>query len=256
MNIYQILNQDLREFNSAKLIESEEVIDKSTPVTETESVDEIKKLEDRIGELRIALEDDTLSEDEKEAIIKEISELEIKLDECNVKECNNPIPEGDETTEPEEVTVDMNTEEHPVEEVVTDEVSEEAPEDEECKDKDCISEAKDIISNLINSEEELSMDSVKECLLKVSTLLDKHSEHSDEDEDNEDSEEFEECEIKSYRITRVSPKFSAYMIEAETKDGLRYITGKNYSKDEKTLDEAEITDNKDKATDRFRSLLK
>ena len=251
MNIYQILNQDLREFNSKKLIESEEVIDKSTPVTETESVDEIKKLEDRIGELRITLEDGTLSDDEKESILKELSELETKLDECNVKECNK---NECDTKECDTKECDAKVKECDAKDCKKSiPEGDESPEDEECDDKDCISEAKEVISNLINSEE-LSMDSVKECLLKISTLLDKYS---DEDEDDDyDSEELEECEIKSYRITRVSPKFDAYMIEAETKDGLRYITGKNYNKDEKTLDEAEITDNKDKATDRFRSLLK
>ena len=46
------------------------------------------------------------------------------------------------------------------------------------------------------------------------------------------------------------------MIEAQTKDGLTYITGKNWNEEELTLDEAEITNDRTQATDRFKSLLK
>ena len=46
------------------------------------------------------------------------------------------------------------------------------------------------------------------------------------------------------------------MLEAQTKDGLKYIIGKNFNETEKTLDEAEILDNKKDASNKFRSLLK
>lgn len=71
-----------------------------------------------------------------------------------------------------------------------------------------------------------------------------------------ESENLEECEISSYKITRIAPNTGAYMIEAQTKDGLKYIIGKNFNEAEKTLDEAEILDNKVEASNKFRSLLK
>lgn len=69
-------------------------------------------------------------------------------------------------------------------------------------------------------------------------------------------EEFEECEITSYKITRIAPKYNAYMLEAQTKDGLKYITGKNFNETDKTLDEAEIANSKLEASNRFKSFLK
>ena len=50
--------------------------------------------------------------------------------------------------------------------------------------------------------------------------------------------------------------FGAVMIEAQTKDGLKYITGKNFNESTKTLDEAEIVSDKVSASNRFKSLLK
>lgn len=69
-------------------------------------------------------------------------------------------------------------------------------------------------------------------------------------------EEFEECEITSYNITRIAPKSNTYMIEAQTKDGLVYITGKNFDKETNLLDEAEISNNKTDASNRFKKLMK
>lgn len=74
--------------------------------------------------------------------------------------------------------------------------------------------------------------------------------------DIKDSEELTECEVKAFRVTRKSPKFNAYMIEAETKEGMVYITGKNFNEETKVLEEAEQTDNKGIAAERFKSLLK
>ena len=71
-----------------------------------------------------------------------------------------------------------------------------------------------------------------------------------------DGEPLEECEISSYKVTRIAPNSNAYMLEAQTKDGLKYIIGKNFNETEKTLDEAEILDNKKDASNKFRSLLK
>lgn len=71
-----------------------------------------------------------------------------------------------------------------------------------------------------------------------------------------EEEPLEECEITSFRVTRIAPKFGAVMIEAQTKDGLKYITGKNFNESEKTLDEAEIATDKAEASNRFKSLLK
>lgn len=75
-------------------------------------------------------------------------------------------------------------------------------------------------------------------------------------ESEEAKEELQECEISSYKVTRIAPNTNAYMIEAQTKEGLKYIIGKNFNESEKTLEEAEILDNKVEASNKFRGLLK
>ena len=55
-----------------------------------------KEIEDRIGELRLAIEDGAISDDEKEAVRKEISELENKLNE-NTSLKRGKLEEGEDT---------------------------------------------------------------------------------------------------------------------------------------------------------------
>lgn len=103
-----------------------------------------------------------------------------------------------------------------------------------------------VISRIAATDEELA-NKVRELLAK---------EPKEEVEEVIEEEPFEECEIASYKVTRIAPKANAYMLEAQTKDGLKYIIGKNFNETEKTLDEAEILDNKIDASNKFRSLLK
>lgn len=58
--------------------------------------DKKKEIEDRIAELKLALEDEAISEDEKEDVKKEISDLENSLNECSSKENLNEDDSDDE----------------------------------------------------------------------------------------------------------------------------------------------------------------
>lgn len=60
------------------------------------SEDKKKEIEDRIAELKLALEDEAISEDEKEEVKKEISDLENSLNECSSKENLNEDDSDDE----------------------------------------------------------------------------------------------------------------------------------------------------------------
>lgn len=79
------------------------------------------------------------------------------------------------------------------------------------------------------------------------------------DSDNEEvieEEPLEECEVKSFNILRMSPKGSLYMIEADKVDNSRvFIVGRNFDSKTNMLDEAEIFNDKDKATSKFRDIL-
>lgn len=75
-----------KKYNKENKIEEEVTIDTPTQgdldkdEANTKASDK-KKIEDRIGELRLAIEDEAISDDEREAVEKEISELEDSLNE-------------------------------------------------------------------------------------------------------------------------------------------------------------------------------
>lgn len=74
--------------------------------------------------------------------------------------------------------------------------------------------------------------------------------------DVEDSEELQECEVRSFRITRVSPSSGIYMIEADnSKNERSYIVGKNFNIKTNTLDEAEMFSDRSKANNKFKEML-
>ena len=163
----------------------------------------------------------------------------------NVEENQEPV------TEIEAPEVEAEPTEDIIEEGCSDEDKKEK-ESEEIKESETEEEIGEdvinsIVSKLAGEDEELAA--------KVKEIL---SKDSDEEESTEEipEEPFEECEISSYKVTRIAPKSNAYMLEAQTKDGLKYIIGKNFNETEKTLDEAEILDNKLDASNKFRSLLK
>ena len=116
------------------------------------------------------------------------------------------------------------------------------------------SEAEEIGEDVINSVVSKIAAEDAELADKIKEILSKDSEEPEIEEVTE--EPLEECEISSYKVTRIAPNSNAYMLEAQTKDGLKYIIGKNFNETEKTLDEAEILDNKKDASNKFRSLLK
>lgn len=71
-----------------------------------------------------------------------------------------------------------------------------------------------------------------------------------------DSEELKECEVRSFRITRISPSSGIYMIEADnSKNERSYIVGKNFNTKTNTLDEAEIFADRSKANNKFKEML-
>ena len=248
MNLYQTLNQDLREFRMKTLLENEEPKVEEV-VTETEVVGETEMSEDEIARQLVSLSDalETASEDEIPSIEQEINELKSKLDEI---EANREISPSDddivmEDSENEEGEV---TEEVPAEEIIEEVPAEETPveEPEAHEGKICLSvdEIKDCI-------EELSAED-KETLINLLTTTDEVEEVTEE---TPVEEEFHECEISNFKVVRVAPSASAYMIEAQTKEGIKFITGKNFDAEAKTLDEAEISDSKSDATNRFKDLL-
>lgn len=242
MNLYQTLNQDLREFRMKTLLENEETKVEEPIVNETEVVEETEMTEDDIARQLVSLSDalETASEDEIPAIEQEIKELEAKLNEISA---NRDLASSDdviEDSEDEEITEEVPE--------VTEEVSvEETPEVEEpTEEKVCLSvdEIKDIISELCDEDKE-----------KVREFLDSKEDDKASEDEVEEPEEFHECEISNYKVVRRAPSSNAYMIEAQTKEGIKFITGKNFNEETKTLDEAEISDSKSDATNRFKDLL-
>ena len=242
MNLYQVLNQDLRDFRLKKsLLESEENNQKVIESTEIESEED--ELASRLVGLTDALE--TASEDEVEGIKAEISEIQGKLNEISANK-DLEIPEEDPVitdSEDEPVVEDPVTEPTEVTEIVTEEVSDD-------KIKLPLEELKDLIEDLSDEDKEKLLGLLNEVKEDTET-----TEEPIEEVEEPINEDLHECEITNFKIVRVAPSVNAYMIEAQTKEGIKFITGKNFNQEEKTLDEAEISDSKSDASNRFKSLL-
>ena len=128
-----------------------------------------KQIEDKIGELRLAIEDGAISDDEKEDIKKELAELE------------NKLLEDDSIEKPEEES-----------------------EEDECEDKKEISDAKsfdEVIDLLIDDEEE-AIDGYNEAIEKLKELDEKEKEklmdmlYHIKDDEEEHIRELENKEIE------------------------------------------------------------
>lgn len=207
--------------------------------------------------------------------IKESTNVNITPDGAVNVSVDNAAPIVPEVIEPEvEVTDEVIEEGCSKKE---EEVKEGCSKDEEVKEG-CSKEVEETEdekkSITTESEEEIGKDVIdtvvaklsledEELANKVKELLSKEPEVEvpEEVEDTEVSEEIEEepleeCEITSYTVTRVAPTSKVYMLEAQTKDGLRFITGRNFDEKNKTLDEAEIADTKSAASERFRKLMR
>lgn len=273
MNLYQTLNQELRNDRVKKLIEAEEapvveepvvkevkpkVVEEVTPetteapaetevLTESEEADiaaaieteeKVKELDNRLLSIEDALA--TASKDEVKALEDEKASILNQLDE---------IEEGLKTeSSKEEIT------EEAIEEPT--ENTDEPEEDEEVTVESLLDE----IATACDSEEGCDCEKVKELVAKAKELLNPVTEEVDEEPVTEDTEEVEqeeltECEVSSFTVVRKAPSQNVYMIEAQTTEGVKYITGRNYDEESKTLEEAEIADNKGAAANRFKDLL-
>ena len=96
-----------------------------------------KEIEDRIGELRTALSDEGIADDEREAMEKEIKDLEAMLEPTNITEDAKVLTEAPEDEEFELVDEPSEDESLPIEEPTEDEeMSDEEYEDEVEEDKE------------------------------------------------------------------------------------------------------------------------
>ena len=168
---------EARKYNksNSKRVNEEVTID--TPTQEDLDKDEEntkainkKEIEDRIGELRLAIEDGAISNDEIESVKKQISELENKL-----------LNEDDDIEEPEE-------------------------ESEECEDKKKVSDAKsfDEVIDLLVADEEEAVEGYNEDIEKLKELDEKEKEKLIDmlshirDEEKEHIDELENKEIEEH----------------------------------------------------------
>lgn len=214
---------------------------------------------------------------------KEKKEIQARLDEIKkllTKECDAPEKkEGEEVKEAEttiEVPVKVEvagtevvnpevTPEAPVEEV-TEEPTDEIIDDSEKANFDKAIGLLNEVLEIINVEGSIDTELCKNKIQNAISALNTHAEDDDfiEGENCEDCKEGEEkecdtikeAEVKAFKVTRIAPSKNAFMIEAETTEGLKYFIGKNYDKESHTLDEAEEFTDKAKASDHFKSLLK
>lgn len=216
---YNKYKDEARKYNkdNSKRISEEVTID--TPTQEDLDRDEEntksmnkKEIEDRIGELRLAIEDGAISNDEIESVRKQISKLENKLNE-NTSFKRKKLEEGEDTQGALEAFSDglteairlqdlRNPEEmgeffqeamgilrsvaeengYMVESVKTKKLTEsddeEQEESEECEDKKEISNAKsfDEVIDLLISDEEEAIEGYNEAIEKLKELDEKEKE--------------------------------------------------------------------------------
>ena len=173
---------EARKYNkgNSKRVNEEVTID--TPTQEDLDRDEEntkamnkKEIEDRIGELRLAIEDGAISNDEIESVRKQISKLESKL-----------LNEDDDIEEPEEES--------------------ESEESEECEDKKKVSDAKsfDEVIDLLVADEEEAIEGYNEAIEKLKELDEKEKEKLIDmlshirDEEKEHIDELENKEIEEH----------------------------------------------------------
>ena len=128
--------------------------------------------------------------------------------------------------------------------------------EEACEDREEIKESaeevgSDIIETIVSKisvEDEELANKVREILSREESV--------DGVEDEVEEDTLEECEVKSFRVTRMSPTRNLYMIEADLSNGERsYIVGKNFNKEENVLDEAEMFTDRSKANTQFKNML-
>lgn len=210
--------------------------------------------------------DEYLQFDDIDLCMKEMVKPYKESDSKEVKEAETTIevPVKVEVAGTEVVNPEV-TPEAPVEEV-TEETTDEIIDDSEKANFDKAISLLNEVLEIINVEGSIDTELCKNKIQNAISTLNTHAEDDDfiEGENCEDCKEGEdkecdtikEAEVKSFKVTRIAPSKNAFMIEAETTEGLKYFIGKNYDKESHTLDEAEEFTDKAKASDHFKSLLK
>lgn len=293
--LYQILAEDYRDYQIKEPIreKSKALIESTRPSKLNESLKEagtkagaITRKRNRniknIEYVKSTIDSSPLSDEDKKYAHKNADEALKKLralgkkESCEDKEDKEEVIKGSEETskknalvkEEDEEEITDETIEEPAEELApeeTEEVEEETPEDVLAKitmvaglSKEEIEKAMSELSDEEKEAVKANFESIKNTAMELFPEEVKKDTEEIIDEVTEETPEepLEECEISSFRVTRISPKVGAVMIEAQTKEGLKYITGKNFNESEKTLDNAEISTDKTAAANRFKSLLK
>lgn len=293
--LYQILSEDYREYqlkepirkHSKQLIESTRPSKLKKQATLREACndkkEEVIKGSEETDKKSIVKEDEDIEEISEDLPIED----EINTDgDPTVDEMGEGVPEGPTVIEKisnvallskdeiEAAMAEMNDEEkealkgqfEAIKNIAMELFPEEVEEDiEEIKEEPEIKESEEVPAEPVKEE---AVEPVNEETVDTSTSVDPvvetpvappveaPVEAPVENTEVTPEEPLQECEISSFKVTRIAPKFGAIMIEAQTKDGLKYITGKNFNETEKTLDEAEIATDKISASNRFKSLLK
>lgn len=280
----QSLKESEESVNEEVVTEEVAEAEVEAPSAEELNKDEINTLNERIKELsnRLISIDDALNsaaEDEKESLLKEKTELELEVSkiedkikelndcegykECDVKEDEEVPAKEDSIVSKIEVLASIPKEDLVAElETLSDEEKEAVKSNfnaikevacdlfpEECAEVPAEEPTEEVEEAGANLSIDAGVDVPDSLVNTVGAAL-----LASEDKE-EDKEEIKECEISNFKIVRKAPKSAAFMIEAQTKEGVRYITGKNFDEESKTLDEAEISESKQEATNRFKSLL-
>lgn len=225
-----------------------------------------------------------------EEVTSEVEEPEVTEDTVIEEESEDEV----ETTEevetkkvPIDTSIDMDdvldlfrkmVEENPNNDKAKEFLRKYDPEFKECDATDSIQESEDEVEAVEEVEEVSETDSAADAVSKLNEIIaiiddegsidaeickNKIQEVIDilvpptvEVEEVEVEEPLEECEVKSFNILRMSPTGNLYMIEADRVDNSRvFIVGRNFNSETNMLDEAEVFDDKDKATSKFRNVL-
>lgn len=258
--LYQILAEDYRDYQVKEPIRKQaNTLKESTRPSKLKALKETTKIEAKPNN-RFMTEAAKRSRSIKEACKEEKEEEKEVIKGSEKEEDKKPLVKEEDVEEVKEEIV-----EEPVEEVIPDEVEEATPEEVLSKIAMVAGLSKEEIENAMAELPEEEKEAVKANFNAIkNTAMELFPEEVEEnieeitEEIPEEIEEepFEECEITSFKVTRIAPKVGAVMIEAQTKEGLKYITGKNFNESEKTLDEAEISTDKTVAANRFKGFLK
>lgn len=275
MNLYQTLNREYREFRLKQSLKENEdpTVDAIADTLSESKESEEDELARRLVSLSDALNTAT-DEDEIKAIQEEINEIKSKLDSIdgdNITDSENTDEYGSKDIKEAGDNLDTNEEgseedasiEEPIEEPVEEPTEE--PISVVTKITELAGIPKEDIVKEVEAVSEEEKEAINSSLCTLKEVFDELCPKNDEnkDETTEEVEEIEDCEaapiheaeVASYKVVRIAPRVSAYMIEAQTKEGIKFITGKNFNEKDKTLEEAEISDSKLDATNRFKSLL-